>query len=107
MKLKGDLGYDSPHESKKPNGSRTQADRPGKSSALCRPNQTGLGDDESVHGPDAMVEIFLRHLLVAALRDFDPNVFHCVRPRHHDATFVGRTGILVLLVRRGTLVDRI
>src|SRR5260370_29271916 len=66
------------------------------------PSRLAAADD-----PDALGEISFRNLSAAGVRNFDPNVFYCVRSRNDHATFVGRTGILVFFLRCGALVDRV
>src|SRR5207248_6222205 len=96
------------NESKIANGSRTEAvTGRSESSTLCRADDAPRAAAEPIHGPDALGEIYLRHLSVADLRDSNPNIFYGVRARYNRATFVGRAGILVLLVGRDALVDRV
>ena len=56
--------------------------------------------------PTRWVKFVVAHFSPAALRDPDPDIFHRLRPRHRHPTALGRRGILVLLVRRGSVADR-
>src|SRR5207247_8567995 len=78
-----------------------------QSRVVWRADDAERASAERGHGSDALAEIDFRHFSSARLRNCNADVFHRVRSRHDDATVVGRTGILVLFVRRGPLADRI
>src|SRR5438132_2591776 len=88
----------SSHESK----IETYKNAPRLRRGFAPPGRLAAADDS-----DALGEISFRNLSAAGVRNFDPNVFYCLRSRNDHATFVGRTGILVFFVRRGALVDRV
>src|SRR6266581_1032849 len=59
------------------------------------------------YSADEVGEIYFRDFPAADLWCSDPDIFYCLRARDCDAAIVDGRGILVLLVRRGALVDRL
>src|SRR5204862_7883914 len=86
---------------------RTQGSAPRKGGVICSSNGAPAFLLGPVDDPDALGEIRHCHFPPAPLRGANTDILYRLCPRHRYPAALGRRGVLVLLVRRGLVVNRV